>query len=381
MPEPDGAGTPDMFDPGLAQDPYPTYARLRQGPDVAHDPERGCWFIHRYADVRSVLRDSANYSSANASFETTLLGAQGKAHDHVRRALAPSFSPIGVQRLRQGIVRRVNQALDVVADRGTGDVVADLATPVPQTVVGQLLGLPASESAKLQTWAEALFDSGESQAAIQEQVTDCRRVLREHLTGFRAEGLDLVVTALEDDPSGLTLDERIEVGLLLVVAGLGTTTSLIGSAVQVLLRHPRLARKLRQEPDLVAPFVEEVLRYRSPIQRTLRRSLQTTTVAGQSIPAGANLFVLIGAANRDPSKFADADRFRPFRQPNDHLGFGAGAHTCLGLWLARMEATLAIQGLLQRFSGIEAAGRTNDMVELGHLFVFGPARLDIAVRQ
>ncbi|HEY5412758.1 MAG TPA: cytochrome P450 [Caulobacteraceae bacterium] len=370
---------PDMFDPGLARDPYPAYARLRRGPDVLRDSERDRWIIHRYADVRRVLRDAETFSSANASFEHTLLGTDGEAHDRVRRALAPNFSPAGVRQLRDAVLLRVTQALDALASLGTGDIITELAIPLPLTIVSQMLGLPTSDSAKLETWVEAILDSDEFGAIPPYQIPEYRRALGEHFTGFRAEGSSLVVRAFEDFPSGLTLDERIDIGLLLIVAGLETTTNLIGSAVQVLLRDPLLARQLRQEPDLVGPFIEEVLRHRSPIQRTRRRATHAATVGGDSIPADAKLVVLIGAANRDPSKFADADDFQPFRKPNDHLGFGSGAHSCLGLWLARMEATLAIQGLLQRFSVIEAAGPIDDMKHLNSLTVLGPARLDIAV--
>lgn len=368
-----------MFDPVLARDPYPAYAKLRQGPDVAHDAARDCWIVHRYADVRGVLRDTESFSSVNASFEHTLLGADGERHNRVRRALGPSFSPVGAGRLRDAVVQQVTRRLDAMAVRGTGDIVADLAIPLPQTIVGQLLGVPDSTTARLQTWADALLNTTHSAATAQQQLESCRRVLAEHFTDFRAEGLALAVRAFEAEPKGLTLDQRVDLGLLLIIAGLGTTTSLIGSAIQVLLAQPRLRRRLKQEPDLVAPFIEEVLRHRSPVQRVWRRTTRETSLAGQAIPAGANLLVLIGAANRDPLKFADAGRFRPFRQPNDHLGFAIGAHTCLGLWLARTETTLAIQGLLQRFSAIEPAGPADEMGHLGNLAVFGPARLDIAV--
>ena len=376
---------PNLFDPGLAEAPYPAYARLRRGPDVVHDSGQDCWIVHRFADVRRVLRDSERFSSVNASFERTLLGAERQAHDRLRRALAATFSPLGIRRLRDGVIRRVTQALDGMAARGTGDAVAELAIPLSQTIVGEMLGLPPSASGKLQTWADALMDPGGSggsdirQAEIRQQIEDCRRVLYDHFTGFNAEGSAVVVTVFEDASSHLTLDERVELGLLLIAAGLGTTASLIGSAVRLLLRDPRLARKLRHEPDLVAPFLEEVVRHQSPIQRTWRLAVQTTPLAGQVIPAGARLLVLIGAANRDPLKFVDAGRFRPFRQPNDHLGFGSGAHICLGLWLARMEANLAIQALLQRFSRIEAAGVIDGVGRPGSLTVLGPARLDIAV--
>ena len=379
MHEPGAGQRPDMFDPDLARDPYPAYARLRGGPDILHDSERDRWIIHRYADVRRVLRDGETFSSASASFERTLLGTDGKGHDRVRRALAPNFSPAGVRQLKDAVLLRVTQALDALAAVGTGDIITELAIPLPLTIVGLMLGLATADSARLEAWVEAILDSDEFGARPPYQIPDYRGVLGEHFTGFKAEGSSLVVRAFEETPSGLTLDERIDIGLLLIVAGLETTTNLIGSAVQALLRDPLLERKLRQEPDLVGPFIEEVLRHRSPIQRTRRRATVATTVAGESIPAGANLLVLIGAAHRDPLKFTDADTFQLSRQPNDHLAFGSGGHTCLGLWLARMEATLAVQGLLERFSGIEAVGSIDDMKCLGSLTVLGPARLDIAV--
>ena len=370
---------PDLFDPALARNPYPAYAALRRGPDVVHDTRQDWWIVHRYSDVRSILRDPANFSSANASMEHTLLGADGETHERVRRALASSFSAAGVRQLRGAIVGAVAQRLDALAARGTADIIADLAIPLPQTIIGQLVGLPALATAKLPAWSQALVGTGDASdlATRGRIVRDCRNFLREHLSSFKADGL--AVAGLEKGRSGLTFRQRIDLGLLLVAAGVVTTTNLIGSAVHILLGDPGLARTLRAEPDLVGPFIEEVLRHRSPVQRLRRVVVKETKVAGRSVPAGANVLVLIGAANLDPLKFQEADSFLPFRQPNQHLSLGIGAHTCLGLWLTRMEATLAIQALLQRFARIDAVSPLDETEYLRALEVFGPARLDIAV--
>lgn len=354
---------PDLFDPALGYDPYPIYEALRSGPDVAYDPAKRWWIVHRYADVRAVLRDRESFSTIYTSIEQTLHGADGEAHDRVRRALAPNFLPAGVESLRALVAQHVAEALDGFSARGGGDVIADLANPVAEGVVRFMLGLPAS--APLKAWAQSAKSN--STGALETS----RNALRHHFAGVAANGAAR--------PSELTLDEWTDVGLLMVAAGLDTITSVIGSAIEMLSRHEQLAGELRRRPEGVAPFIEEVLRYRSPIQRTARSTVRKTRVADQTIPKRATVLVMIGVANRDPRKFSEPDRFQPQRMPNDHIAFGSGAHTCIGLWLARMEAIVVIQALLGRFSRIEPANGIPVAIGRGDLWMFGPERFEIAV--
>lgn len=363
-----------MFDAAMADDPYPTYAALREGSDVAYARENRVWIIHRHADVRRLLRDPAGFSSEMPAFEKTLLHADGERHRRARKALALSFSPAATRSREQAIQRTVDEALDRLEERVRGDVVADLAVPVPQTITGQMLGLAEPELAMLPRWADGITDRGEHRLA---PLKEARIFLREHLSGFTAREGAPEVAAL-DAASGLSLGERVDLGVLLIAASVATTTSLIGSAVQMLMADPGLTESLRREPGLAPQFIEEVLRFRAPIQRVRRIATYDTEVAGQPIPAGAAVVGLIGAANRDPRVFSDADEFQPFRQTKDHIAFGAGPHICIGLSLARVEATLAIQALVRRFSRIVSG----PVVEMKHGLpgVFGPARLDIEVR-
>ena len=371
------AQPPDVFDPGMAADPYPVYDALRLGPPVAHDTKRDVWIVHRYADARAVLRDRESFSSRLASFERTLLGADGTGHDRVRRALASSFSPLGVERLRAVATREVDRALDAIAERGSGDVIGDLALPLAQTVVGRMIGLPPAAWPSLHAWSQAI--AGASEASVVQALKAPSRILREHLAGFRAEAAPLAVAALDESHADLTLDQRVDLALILIVGGLETTASVIGHAAEHLSRRPRLADKLREDADRIGPFLEEVMRYHPPVQRVLRRTVRATRVAGQDIPARSKVLVLIGAANRDPAKFSQADQFRPRRAPNEHLVFGSGAHSCVGLWLARMEAALAIGGLLRRFPHFELAGPVGPPAHPGVLSLAGLARVEIAV--
>ena len=378
-------GIPNLFDAGVAKDPYPAYAALRRGPDVDRDPATGRWIVHRYREVRAVLRNPESFSSVNASFEHTLLGADGELHARVRRALSGSFSPRGLETIQATIGPVVAEALDIMANRGGGEVIGDLAAMLPLRVMGGMLGLPVSQLAELAEWSDAIMTMGnpnvsrESRSTSAARTDECCDALLRHFSTFSAALAPMAACAFDADQSALTLQEVVDVGRLLVAAGTATTTNLIGSAVLRLVRHPDIALALRANPELVPAFIEEVLRYDSPVQRTSRKAVHESRVAGRLIPEGADILLLLGAANRDPEVFVEADMFQMSRQPNPHLGFGVGVHLCMGLWLARMEAISAIQSLVGRFSRVEIVGSLDDVTFQTHPAVFGPSRLEIAV--
>ena len=248
-----------------------------------------------------------------------------------------------------------------------------------------MLGLPDSRLDDIGRWAEALLNAGEltavgdGRAARRATMNECRDALRLHFVELRSGPATTAISAFASKDSGLTLDARVDVGRLLVAAGNATIANLIENAVLLLLRDPRFQNDLRDDMDRLPSFIEEVLRYASPVQRTSRRAVRDTLIGDRLIPEGADVTVLLGAANRDPAEFADADRFVPTRHPNDHLALGAGPHICLGQWLARLEAAQAIQLLLRRFSRIEPVGDLDDVAFQKNLDLFGPVRLEVTV--
>jgi cytochrome P450 len=247
------------------------------------------------------------------------------------------------------------------------DLVGDLAYPLPIWVITALLGVPVEDRGRFRRLAEALTgvlelhwteeDRVKADAAADELIEYFG-----HLVELRrAEPADDLVTALaaahEADGEKLTADELLANLALLLVAGFETTTNLISNAVVLLLDHPAYAERLREDPGLATPYLEEVLRLDAPVQMTSRIVARPTEVAGETVEPGAELILLLGAANRDPARFEKPDVFDPDRPRNSPLSFGAGAHYCLGAPLARMEAQVALPALLRRFPDLAVEQR------------------------
>lgn len=328
---------PDLSSRAVVQDPYPTYATLRREAPVLHDRRYDTWFVSRYQDVTSVLSDPEAFSSTGLSFSRALIGMDGDEHMRMRRVVQRGFTLARIRALEKLVREQVREALEGASRRPVFDVVAELADPVPLAVIAALLGMESARIGELRAGAEAVLAG------------DARGVQRCH--DFLAVHLAKVSQPL----AGLSADERVAVAMLLVVAGTETTRNFIANAAVVVARDPTLQSRLREREELLEPFLEEVLRFESPVQRLSRTATRETSIAGVRIPAGSSVVALLGAANRDADAFADADRFDASRSPNRHLAFGAGPHYCLGAQLAKLEASVALGELLRAASGLRLA--------------------------
>jgi hypothetical protein len=380
-------------DPAFRVDPYPLYARLR-AEDPIHRTYDGLWILTRYADVSAVLRDprfsregferhfgtgggspanSASDGLADAArFETgghrqSMLFRDPPHHTRLRDAVSRAFTPRAVEVLRPGIQAHVDALLDRVTPTGRMELVADLAEPLPRAVIGELLGIPEAHRPACAVWSASVARSldalpiPEDRPLVTEGQT-ARRVLggyfRELIAARRARPESDVVSTLVEaaDQDGLLSDsELVAMAVLLLVAGSETTVSLIGTAVWALLQHPDELARLREAPWLLPAAVEEAVRWESPVQRTWRIATTDVALVGQTIPRDALVVLLIGAANRDPARFADPDRFDVLRRDLGHLAFGGGVHVCLGAALARLEAQVAVGTLLRRRPSLRLA--------------------------
>jgi cytochrome P450 len=377
------AAVTTLLSPGAGRDPYPAYAALRSaGPIVG---QGGAYFVSGYEAADSILRDPGMraYDSTVldqhfdgwrenrgvALFVDSMLRQNPPNHTRMRRLASGVFTARRVGRLRPVIEAQVGDALDELAAGAQGgvvDVMTHLAYPLPIAVICALLGVPAADRRQFRRLAEALtvvleVRFGEAQAAAAHAAAKELEAYFEALIALRRqEPQDDLVTALAaaHDAGGdrLTGEELLGNLALLLVAGFETTTNLLGNGLRLLLQRPALAARLRADPELAPAFVEEILRYDPPVQLTERFAGEDTVIAGLPVPAGSELILFLGAANRDPRRFADPDRFDPDRPGNAPLSFGAGAHYCLGAPLARLEAQVALPALLRRFPGIEAAG-------------------------
>jgi cytochrome P450 len=373
-----------IFNPWLPEihaNPYPVYRRL-QAEDPVHQPFPGVWILSRHRDVAALLRHPDVSSDRRNSpvyeefikalpvepdegaLTPSMLFLDPPDHDRLRRLANKAFTPRAVERLVPRIHEVVAELLDRAAEMGEFDVVADLAYPLPVTVISEMLGVPEADRGALRRWSLDLIYtldpmlSVETLARAQRAGAEFRAYLRELIADRRTHLGDDLLSGLiqaEDEGRQLSPQELVATCVLLLVAGHETTSSFIGNGMLALLRNPDQYRRLHADPGLVRSAGEELLRYDSPVQLTGRLVIRDTEIAGQRIEAGQDVVALMGAANRDPSVFERPDALDLGRADNRHLAFGGGIHFCLGAPLARVEGGTAIASLVGRFGSLQLA--------------------------
>lgn len=364
-----------IFDYANRANPYPLWAQLRQTPVCWQEDgpdEAGTYVVSAYREIVELLHDPRISSDLRHCIQTggrprtstapyAFINLDPPEHDYLRRLAMRHFGPPErpeyLERLRPEIERIVTELLDRVSDQRQIDLVESFAYPLPVTVICKILGVPREDEPKFHVWASALVESVAGQTEEQRrQREQASNDLNQYMAGLverrrKQPGNDMLSgMALDTGLQGRMADPNlIATGVLLLVAGHETTVNLIGNGMLTLLRHPALLERLRNEPDLVAAAVEELLRYESPVQfLSNRTTLDEITLTGTTIPKGVVLTLALAAGNRDPARFPDPDRFDPERRDNAHLGFGSGIHSCFGAPLARMETQIALRELLRR---------------------------------
>lgn len=373
-------------DPARRADPHPTYHRLRAESPVLSDPSQGLHLLTRFADAERVLRDPR--FSSNVSRRRLPPGAEAPEvslvdlvadpelrnllfldppdHTRLRGLVSKAFTPRTVERLRPHITEITDTVLDRAAGTGRLDVVGELGTEVPVTVICELMGVPLADRHLFRPWSERasrLLDATSLDAGELADAASGAMALGEYFDALFAErrarpGDDLVsqLLAVEEAGDVLTDIEVRSLVLLLFIAGHETTVNLIGNGTWALLRNPEQLARLRTDPDLIGPAIEELLRYDGPVHLTGRVATDELELApGVVAREGEFVTVLLAAANRDPDQFRDPDRLDIGRADNRHLAFGHGIHYCLGAALARVEGQTAIGRLVRRFPHLEAA--------------------------
>jgi cytochrome P450 len=368
------------FDPAFLENPYPAYRMLRETKPV-YRHTTGAYLLTRYDDVATLLRDprfgkgpldkllSARFADGSAGVPpgatSIMLFKDPPDHTRLRALVNKAFTPRVVEQMRAHIQAIVDELLDRVAGRTVMDVITDLAYPLPVRVISEMLGVPREDTERVKGWSA---DIARTLDAILTP-TDPEIVAR-GISGFKgftayfrelcaerraAPKADLLSALIAADEQGDVLDENELLGtcVMLYVAGHDTTVNLIGNGTLALLNHPDELRRVTEDPALVEPAVEELLRYDTPVQRAGRVVLEDIELRGGVIPKGSLVVGLVGAANRDPGHFAEPDRLDVTRSPNKHLAFGWGIHFCLGAPLARLEGQTAIRTLLARHPGIK----------------------------
>jgi cytochrome P450 len=344
------------------------------------DGETPIWFVTRYDDVVTLLTDNERFvvdpklalthteleahvaEIADERASENLLAKDGEDHRRLRRLVTKAFTPRIVEQLRPRIQQIADDLIELVEERGSMELVDDFAFPLPITVIAELLGIPVEDRERFRVWS--------SNAVMPALTPEDREIARRRGDEFieylddlfaqrRAEPSDDLVSALvqaEDGGDTLSENELYSMVVLLIVAGHETTVSLIANAVHTLLTHPEQLAALRADPSLMASAVEELVRFDSPVERTITRWVAVDSELGdQTLRRGELVIAVVGSANRDGAQFTGADALDLARADNKHVGFGRGPHYCLGAPLARLETEIALETLLRRLPNLRLA--------------------------
>src|SRR5205085_1251623 len=367
-----------LLAPQMLANPYPLYDRLRTEAPVHWDPFLHAWVVTRYADVVTVLHDVrfsaqrtptpdvltrmglAALSPIAQVMVQQMLFMDPPAHTRLRSLAAKAFTPRRVELLKPHIQEIVDSLLDRMQTHGRMDVIADLAYPLPAIVTAEMLGVPMSDCDQLKAWSADFATMLGNFEHNPDHAPRVRRSLEEMTAYFRAvihrqrgsprEGLIHALVTAEHEGDRLSEEELIANVIITMVGGQETTTSMIGNGLLTLLRHPDQWQQLRADPSLIPDAIEEMLRYESPIQHTARMTAHDLDLGGQRLRQRQAVIAVLGAANRDPERFPNPDRFDIGRPDNRHVAFGWAGHFCFGAPLARMEGRVAFETLLRRMA-------------------------------
>ncbi|MBO3741369.1 cytochrome P450 [Actinoplanes flavus] len=376
------------------------FRRMRATEPVSHDEQAGVWHVFGSADVERILSDSATFSSEFSSLmpaqedvdrfiKGNVLRKDPPQHRKLRNLASKAFTPRVVADLADRIDVIADELLDAMAGAPRVDLVADLAYPLPVIVIAQLLGIPPEDRPMFGRWADSLV-APESQTGFipnAERTRAMAVVMREmnaycldHIRRRRAHPTDDLTSKLvAAELDGQRLDDEEIIGFvgLLLLAGHITTTALLSNVILCLDEHPEAAAALRADPAALPGAIEEVLRYRTPLAPSMRRTTRDVRIGEHTVPAGQIVLAWLASANRDERRFAEPDRFDIRRTPNPHLSFGHGIHFCLGAPLARLEVRIAMEKILARWSEISVGDGAEHHDARG---IFGARRLPLDVR-
>jgi cytochrome P450 len=354
------------FSPTVKQCPYPHYDRWREESPVLWNDEMGAWLVTGYEEAAFVLEDHETFSSTNSVFVPeaedvytfpSIINIDEPRHKKLRALVTKAFTPRSIEADWVPRIRRiVDEQLDGVRGE-TFNVVADLAYPLPVRMIAEIIGVESEKFAQFKRWSDEIVkrigvEEPENPEPFRAALYELSAYFFEQTDRRQRQPKDDLLTRLveaEVDGEKLTPAELQAFLVLLLVAGNETTTNLIATAITVLAGDPEMMRRIRDDRSQVSSLIEESLRWEAPIQGFYRKATQDVEVAGVQIKAGDPLCVLFGAGNHDPAEYECPEQFNLSGASRDHLAFGKGIHYCLGANLARIEASIAINAVLDRF--------------------------------
>ena len=397
----------DVTSPKFKANPFPFYAQLRaEAPvfpvTVPIPTKQRAWLITRYDDVLDVLKDArfakSPYNAMSPEqlkkrpwvpsmfkpLEQNMLDLDSPDHTRLRALVHKAFTQRLIEQMRDQIQVLTNELLDAAEPKGGMDLIADFALPLPLTMIGRILGVPAEDNHKFHRWTKTLVsaETNKYYFVVIPILIRFMGYLKKLIKERRAYPKDDLVTALvqaKDGSDQLSEDEVLAMIFLLLVAGHETTVNLIGSGSLALLEHPHQLEKLRCEPAVIKPAIEELLRFVCPVEMaTERYAREDITIAGTTIPRGELVLAVIGSANRDANHFDNPDSLDVTRENNKHLAFGQGVHYCLGAPLARLEGQIAISTLAQRMPNLRLSIATDQLRWRGGIILRGLEALPVS---
>jgi cytochrome P450 PksS len=396
---------PQLASPQFKANPYPFYARLRAESPVYRTvlPNRQpAWLVTRYDDVVAVLKDerfvkdrlnaAAPGQPARAPWvpgvlkplSRNMLDLDGADHTRLRALVHKAFTPRLIEQLRERIQTLCDELLATAQRNGGIELIHEYALPLPATIIAELLGVPAEDRHKFQAWSSSMVgvSSLGDMLRVIPNVWLFTRYARALIERRRADPQDNLLTALvqaEEAGDRLSNDELLAMIVLLLIAGHETTVNLIASGTLALLEHPEQLDRLRQEPALIKPAIEELLRFTSPVDMATERYAREEITLGEvTIPRAGLVLAVIGSANRDERVFPHPDVLDITREPNRHLAFGIGMHYCLGSPLARLEGQIAVSTLLRRGASLHLKNAPEQLRWRKGLFLRGLTQLPLA---
>jgi cytochrome P450 len=386
-----------IFDAAFFRDPYPIYARLRTAGPVQRIATRyPFWLITGYPESRTALADprlskqtsryehlfaaEGNRRNIAPAIRYSLLATDPPEHTRLRRLAGKAFTANATERLRPCIEQVTARLLERLKRQRQADLIADLAVPLPLTIICDLLGVPEGDRTQVHTWSNAFFLAGDADLrdAASHHISDYMTGLVATKRAHPSNDLTSDLIAVRD--GGDTLDEQELISLLalILIAGHETTTNLIANTALALLTHPAIHSAVQSDPHTIEALVEESLRYDSPFGiATIRFTSEPVCYAGVEIPAEEKIMVALGAANRDPRQFPSPDTFDHSRDTTGHLAFGHGPHYCPGARLARLEATIAIRALVTELPDLRLGVHVNDVPWRASRQMRGPQALPV----
>lgn len=393
----------DPYDYAIQEDPYPTYAWLRDNAPLYHNEEQGFYALSRHADVVAAFRDESTYSNSmgvsldptawgpNAHYAMSFLAMDPPDQVRLRSLVSRGFTPRRVRDLEPRITAIAREYLDAMIERaaagGTVEFIDEFAGKLPMDVISEMIGVPPSDRAELRRLADLLVHREEGVRDVPQQGIDAAVALfayyTELLAARRKQPADDLASALaQAEVDGDRLEDQEIIGFLflMIVAGNETTTKLLGNCVYHGARNPDQLATVLADPARVGNWVEETLRYDTSTQMLARYLLKDVELHGRRAPAGSQLVLLIGSANRDERVFPEPDRYDLGRDTSLLTSFGGGRHYCLGANLARLEANVALRELATRLRAVEVDEAGAQRVHSINVRGFAQLPLTLAVR-